>query len=178
MILHPTITCIAAAAMFTLAASAAFAQSGLPNPALTPGAVNDTSMGTPVVTQDNIDQTICVSGYTQTIRPSASYTTMLKRQQIRQYGYLDRKLRDYEEDHLIPLALNGHPTAEENLWPEPRNPNDGWTVAKKDQLEVTLQKLVCAHLVPLEEAQQAIAKNWTAVYDKYEAMWRNRQIAK
>lgn len=163
-----TIKRLAVTAGFCIAASAAFAQSSLPSPILTPGATN------PDVTQDNIHKTICVPGWTQTVRPPASYTDALKRQQIREYGYADRKLRDYEEDHLIPLGSGGHPRDPHNLWPEPRHAADGWTVAQKDQLEVTLQKLVCAGTIPLAEAQQAIAGKWTAVYQKYEDMWRHR----
>jgi uncharacterized protein YbdZ (MbtH family) len=168
MILRPTITCIAAAAVFTLAAGASHAQSSLPRPDLTPGATD------PAITQENIDKTICIPGYTQTVRPPDRYTNALKRQGIRDYRYTDRKLRSYEEDHLIPLAIGGAPRDPHNLWPEPRNPPDGWTVRLKDQLELTLQKLVCTHRVPLEEAQQAIANNWTTAYPKYEAMYRNR----
>ncbi len=44
----------------------------LPDSKCTPGAVN------PNVTQDNIQNTICVSGYTTQIRPSTSYTNKLK----------------------------------------------------------------------------------------------------
>src|SRR4051794_30866104 len=41
----------------------------LPNRALTPGATN------PNVTQSSIPRTICLTGYTSTIRPSSSYPT-------------------------------------------------------------------------------------------------------
>jgi hypothetical protein len=154
--------------LLCVAASSAMAQSSLPNPGITPGAIN------PDVTPSTLDTTICVPGWTQTVRPPESYTTHLKRQQILQYGYRDHKLRSYEEDHLVPLSIGGAPRDPHNLWPEPRNPADGWTVVKKDQLEVTLQKLVCQHRVPLVEAQRAIADNWTAAYGKYEAMYRQR----
>ena len=55
----------------------------LPNPASQPGVYN------PDVTQETIQSTICVSGYTSTIRPPVSYTDKLKGQQIVQYGYAD-----------------------------------------------------------------------------------------
>ncbi len=44
----------------------------LPDMTRTPGVAN------PAVTQDSIDQTICVSGWTKTIQPPASYTSKLK----------------------------------------------------------------------------------------------------
>jgi hypothetical protein len=75
-----------------------------PNPTLTPGAVN------PAVTQDNLDETICRKGdYTKSIRPPEEYTARLKREQIREYGFTDYRMRDYEEDHLISLELGGSP---------------------------------------------------------------------
>jgi hypothetical protein len=86
---------------------------GLPDPVCTPGAAD------PRVTQDNLQTTICVSGYTTRVRPSTSYTNALKRTQITEYGYTDTNLADYEEDHLIPLELGGHPSDPRNLWPEP-----------------------------------------------------------
>ena len=70
----------------------------LPDPGLTPGALN------PAVTEATIDTTICVRGWTRSVRPPAEYTEALKRRQIREYGYADRRLRSYEEDHLIPLG--------------------------------------------------------------------------
>ncbi|MCC9311736.1 hypothetical protein LN042_32515 [Kitasatospora sp. RB6PN24] len=67
----------------------------LPDPDCTPGALN------PDVTQDTIDSTICVSGWTATIRPSTTYTNRLKAQGIIAYGYTDTSMSDYEEDHFL-----------------------------------------------------------------------------
>ncbi|MFJ8477897.1 hypothetical protein [Kitasatospora sp. NPDC094011] len=129
----------------------------LPDPACTPGATN------PDVTQDTIDDTICVPGYSTSIRPSTSYTNRLKVQQIAQYGYADTDTADYEEDHFIPLSLGGHPTDPNNLWPEPRYAADpsGLTSTDKDTVEYKLYRAVCNHQVNLVPAQQAIATNWT-----------------
>ena len=89
---------------FTLSGQASEVSPVLPNAQVTPGAIN------PAVTQSNIGQTICVLGYTKTIRPPVSYTTALKKSQLRtlpysSYGSTDTKL--FEEDHLIPLELGG-----------------------------------------------------------------------
>ena len=142
-------------------ASAADAQSVLPNAQRTPGAVN------PAVTQDNIGQTICVRGWTRTVRPAEEFTYRLKREQMRSWGYADRRLRDYEEDHLIPLEIGGSPNDPRNLWPEPREAPDGWTADRKDELEAELNRLVCAGRLSLEEAQRAIAADWIAAYRRY-----------
>jgi hypothetical protein len=125
---------------------------GLPDSVCTPGAAD------PRVTQDNIHTTICVSGYTATVRPPSSYTDPLKRQQISAYGYTDPNLADYEEDHLIPLELGGSPTDPKNLWPEPRGGD--FPASRKDALENSLHAKVCAGLVTLAAAQASIAMNW------------------
>lgn len=110
-----------------LAPLPALARSSLPDPRLTPDAIN------PAVTQATIHDTICVRGWTRTVRPPEDFTYQLKRRQIREYGYRDRRLSHYEEDHLIPLGLGGAPSDPKNLWPEPRHPRDGWSADKKDE---------------------------------------------
>ncbi len=129
----------------------------LPDPSCQPGATYS------AVTQSTIGSTICVSGWTATVRPSSSYTTALKIQQIAEYGYSDTSTADYEEDHLIPLELGGNPTSALNLWPEPRyeTGSSGLTSTDKDTIENKLKKYVCAGTVTLAKARSAIAKNWT-----------------
>jgi hypothetical protein len=85
----------------------------------------------------------------RTVRPPPDHTSALKRQQIREFGYADRKLGDYEEDHLIPLVLGRAPDDARNLWPEPWVSADGWRVDRKDELEAVLARLVCAGRMPL-----------------------------
>jgi hypothetical protein len=128
---------------------------GLPDAACTPGVAD------PRVTQDDIHSTICVSGYTATVRPPASYTDSLKRRQISAYAYGDTNLADYEEDHLIPLELGGSPNDPKNLWPEPRGGD--FPASKKDALENSLHAKVCAGVMTLAAAQAAIATNWESI---------------
>jgi len=59
------------------------------------------------VTQATISRTICVRGWTATIRPSSSYTSALKRARLAAWHYADQNPSDYEEDHLISLELGG-----------------------------------------------------------------------
>lgn len=132
----------------------------LPNPAWQPGAYN------PDVTQDTIQTTICVSGYSSKIRPPVSYTDNLKAQQIQQYGYSDTNKADYEEDHLISLEVGGSPTDPKNLWPQPRTTTP-YNASTKDMLENTLHKLVCSGQLPLDTARQALATDWVAAYHQY-----------
>jgi hypothetical protein len=125
---------------------------GLPDPNCTPGATN------PGVTQDNIQSTICVSGYTATIRPPASYTNPLKVQSVHDYGYNDTNVSDYEEDHLIPLEVGGDPTSALNLWAQPRYGT--YAAQDKDGFENYLHAQVCSGGMTLAEAQHEIATDW------------------
>jgi hypothetical protein len=133
----------------------------LPNSERTPGAVN------PSVTQANIGRTICVSGWTATVRPSSSVTTGLKVKQLASgYTYKgDTTTGDYEEDHLISLEIGGAPDAEANLWPEPYNTSEGARV--KDVIENKLHGLVCGGTISLATARRAIATNWWVAYQTY-----------
>ena len=130
----------------------------LPNATLTPGALNS------AVTPATIRETICVRGYTRTIRPPEEYTERLKRRQIREYGYSDYRLGAYEEDHLLSLELGGSPTSPKNLWPEPHKVQGGWGSYTKDQLENRLNHMVCRGQLPLRQAQAMIVHDWIAAY--------------
>jgi hypothetical protein len=128
------------------------ARGPLPDPACTPGSLN------PAVTQATIHQTICVSGYTATIRPPVSESNRLKRLAATAYGVTD-SLSNYEGDHLIALELGGAPDDIANFWDEPHA-----TSFAKDQLENHLRSDVCAGRAPLAEAQHAIATDWVGAY--------------
>ncbi|MFD9965319.1 hypothetical protein [Amycolatopsis sp. NPDC058986] len=143
----------ASAESATTAATCSQADLPLPDPACTPGVTN------PDVTQGTIGSTICVSGWTSTIRPPTSYTNALKRQGIADYGYSDTNLADYEEDHFLPLELGGAPKDPKNLWPEPHSGDEN--SYSKDSVENAVKKAVCAGKVTLADAQHAMLTNWT-----------------
>jgi hypothetical protein len=135
---------------------------GEPNPSLTPGALN------PAVTQATIHSTVCVSGWTATIRPSESFTEPLKVKQIVEYGYSDTRTSSYEEDHLISLELGGAPADARNLWPEPYTDSlpDGRSTGAytKDAFETKLKTEVCAGSITLAQAQGDIGDHWVHAY--------------
>lgn len=149
---------ISAALLFLIISSISYA-GDMPDRLLTPGAIDLT------ITQQNIFSTICVKGYTKTIRPPAYFTNKLKKDQILQYRYPDINPTHYEEDHLIPLSIGGSPDSPLNLWPQPRISE--WNAEKKDILELKLQKLVCSGQVSLDNARKDIATDWIATYKKY-----------
>jgi hypothetical protein len=124
---------------------------GLPDHACTPGAID------PSVTQDNIDSTICVAGYTAKVRPSTSVTNRLKLASMQEYGQSGSP-RDYEYDHLISLELGGAPSDTRNLFPESYEPRPG--AHEKDLVENYLHRQVCQHKILLKDAQLGIATDW------------------
>jgi hypothetical protein len=114
----------------------------LADPVRTPGVLN------PDVTQATIRSTICVSGWTKTVRPPVDYTNALKAKQLRAYGETG-SLSDYQEDHLISLELGGNPTDPRNLWPEPYP-----RASAVDQIENELNAQVCGGTLSLHDAQE------------------------
>jgi hypothetical protein len=108
----------------------------------TPGALN------PDVTQATIRRTICVHGWTKTVRPPVDYTNALKVKQMRDYGEAGDP-SDYQEDHLISLELGGAPTDPRNLWPEPYP-----RAADVDTIENELNAKVCSGELSLADAQR------------------------
>lgn len=147
---RPTSTTPAAASPTTTAGGW---QIGYARRTLTPGARN------PAVTQDTIRTTICVVGWTDTVRPPSSYTNALKARGIVAYGYANTAPASVEEDHLLPLAGGGSPTDPANLWPQPRY--GPVTAAQKDTAELALQRAVCKQGVPLAAAQDAFLARWS-----------------
>ncbi len=118
----------------------------LPDPQCTPGIVAET------------DSNVVCNRTTGSVRPPTSYTNKLKAQQIILYGFADTNMSSYEEDHLIPLELGGHPTDPKNLWPEPYP-----SAYDKDKVENDLHKQVCAGNMALADAQNLIATDWTSI---------------
>ena len=133
-------------------------RAGLPDRDCTPGALN------PNVKQRNIKKTICVPNWTDTVRPPTSYTNKLKVQGIADYGFKDKTLGQYEEDHLIPLAVGGSPRSPKNLWPERYKGKFGARV--KDKLERFLHDRVCDGTVRLSTARKAFP-SWKAAYRRF-----------
>jgi hypothetical protein len=136
----------------------------LPDASRTPGVPD------PAVTQSNIDENICTSGYTASLRPNTSVTNAIKKQQLIGRAYSDRKMAHYEEDHLISLQLGGSPDDEKNLWPE--HYSGKWGARTKDTLEGELRRRVCTVAanvdhISLQEARDAISSDWKAAYLKY-----------
>ncbi len=109
------------------------------------GAVN------PAVTQANIDQTICMVGWTKTIRPSSSYTNKIKTKMIAEQDWKGKAILD----HYIPLQGGGAPSDPKNFILQ--TPKASY---EKDNSEDQMNEDVCSGKVTLAEAQRAMGKDW------------------
>jgi hypothetical protein len=127
-----------------------------PDPKLTPG---DTLPVTP--------DEVCEPGYSKFVRRYIDGRT--KVQVYREYGIENHPPGSYEIDHLIAIALGGSNEIK-NLWPQSLDDTKHWNAKLKDRLERRLHVLVCDdHLLSLREAQEAIARDWIAAFQKYVA---------
>lgn len=126
------------------------AHDGLPDAACTPGAVF----------AEATREQICQPGYARTVR---NVTESTKQRAYAMYGITHHNPGDYEVDHLISLELGGSNEIA-NLWPEVANPKPGFH--EKDKVENYLHDQLCSGAISLQEAQQQIAVNWLAVYEK------------
>ncbi len=147
-----------------------------PDLSRTPGAAN------PDIRQDNIGDNICSKNWnTGLVRPPSSYTTNLKKKQIKNWN-LTGTAASYEEDHLVSLEDGGHPKDERNLWPELWNFKVGTKdlgAHTKDRVEGYIHDEICFNIpnhrvnskkykatasVTLARGQEILANDWYACY--------------
>jgi hypothetical protein len=122
-----------------------------PDRTCAPGALN------PAVTQGTIDQTICVAGWTATVRPPENITEQEKAASMAAYGDTG-SIGEFEYDHFVPLELGGATNDARNLWPEP-----GPSPNPKDAVEGELRQKVCDGELTLAQAQHEIVTNWVSL---------------
>jgi hypothetical protein len=128
----------------------------LPDPSVTPGAVNQGCVADPSrdpLVVNGIEVNMCARDFrTRFLRHTLLSTKKLV---CSEYGAANCPSRDWEVDHLISLELCGL-DSKENLWPQP--------IAEarvKDHLvEDVLPKLICSGKISLEDAQKCIASDW------------------
>lgn len=131
--------------------TSSFAYNFLPNPELTPGKIASV----------NLDE-ICAKNYALNSRNVSSATKM------KVYKLYNIDLTSCRGgckiDHLIPLSIGGSNDIS-NLWPHEYGAE--WKVFQKTRLEVRLRKAICHEQMPIDEAQQCIASNWTQCYNHF-----------
>jgi hypothetical protein len=138
------VAALAAVAVVDGAALALTGATALILPTHTPGARYSK------VTQKTIKTTICRKGWTARVRPPSSYTSKLKKAQLRAWHYVDRNPRHYVEDHLISLELGGAPFSKKNLWPEPLA-----QARRADRHENAWRQKLCNRAATLRQVQRA-----------------------
>lgn len=135
----------------------------IPDPRCTPGAIN------PTVTPDVLDapgfRTRCIRNRVTTEREKA---VTYRWYDIRHPRHNRGRRQICELDHLVPLELGGADTLD-NIWPE-CGPAHGpfWKrdFKRKDLVENYLAKKVKEGKMPLWQAQQDIARDWTTYLAK------------
>jgi hypothetical protein len=80
-----------------------------------------------------------------------------------EYGIPSHEPGQYEVDHLIPLEVGGANDIA-NLWPEAAEPTPGYH--QKDEVENYLHDQICSGKLPLQQAQNEVAADWLAVFNK------------
>ncbi len=116
------------------------------------------SLHNPAVTQETIETTICVPGWTREVSPSSSYTRRVKVALVHELAIPEEMLSDFELDHRIPLSLGGAPYDPANLELQP------WSEATdKDRKEACLARAVCDGRLALNEARRRIFEDWRNV---------------
>jgi hypothetical protein len=119
----------------------------------------------PNVVQDSIHQTICVNGWTKTVRPPASVMRDMKLELMAKAGLPASDAYQYELDHVVPLVLGGAPLDPANLQLQPWRGPCG--AKAKDRVETELARRVCAGDVSLDKAQGLISNDWPKAYQTY-----------
>ena len=109
-----------------------------------------------VLTTDT--STVCVSGYTQTVR---NVPDSEKQVVFAEYGIPWSEHANYEVDHIISLELGGSNDVS-NLFPESYLIQ--YNAHVKDGLENHLHSLVCSGALPIATAQAEISSDWVEYY--------------
>lgn len=128
-----------------------FAHAGIPDNYPPAGVTGDAD---PVVTQATIAKTICVPGYTSTVR---AVTDATKAAVLARDG---RKSPCCEVDHFLSLEIGGSNDPDKNLWAEPYAGEYGARV--KDKVETAAHRLVCSGKISLADAQKGVTGDWIA----------------
>ena len=111
----------------------------------------------PAVTEETLASTICLPGWTATVRPPASYTNHIKKQRMHELELPLELIADFQLDHKISLSLGGAPSDPRNLVLQ-----DEDEAHQKDVVEKCLPRAVCEGRVSLRAAQEAMWRDWRA----------------
>ncbi|CAM2157682.1 hypothetical protein ABLT15_35130 [Paraburkholderia tropica] len=120
------------------------------------------------VTQDSVSDTICRTGYADSVAPPFDQAMALKARLLTARGIDAEDGVTYALDRRVPILLGGSPDASANFDLLPWGGHAG--ERRKSLLTVRLKRCVCAGRITLSEAQAAIAGNWSHQYDQLTRM--------
>lgn len=112
----------------------------------------------PDVTPENIAATICVPGYSKSIRPYVSTMQAIKREFLTAIGEPWERRNRYQLDHLIPICAGGDVIDRRNLVLQPIE-----EAKQKDGVEACVCQMICVGAMPLREAQERMWRDWRAL---------------
>jgi len=128
------------------------------------------------ITQANIHETICMSGWSKKVRPNSMYTELVKRLEMGNGGdvqsptaagriyhvvgtHLNQSLKLYELDHNVAIEVAGNEEDPVNLKLQLWDGPDGAHL--KDRAENKVHALVCSGAMRLVDGQQVfLSGNW------------------
>jgi hypothetical protein len=115
------------------------------------------------VTQATINSTICVVGYTATVR---SVTEATKKQILAR----DKQMKSgcCEVDHYLSLENGGSNDPDKNLWAEPYSGK--YNARVKDVVEKAVNRAICSGKMTLYDGQACLTTDWIACGLKLKAI--------
>jgi len=138
----------------------------LPDPKVTPGAVNPNVVadlsGAPHMV-NGVEMNMCAKDFrTGPIRATIKNFPKIKQTACTAYG-VAKCDASVEGDHLISIEIGGCQDCQTNVWPQPMSE----AKVKDFYVEDKLPKAVCAGKLTLSDAQQCIATDWVACGKKW-----------
>ncbi|WP_345814785.1 hypothetical protein AAGS40_21345 [Paraburkholderia sp. PREW-6R] len=117
------------------------------------------------VTQQSVSETICRSGYADSVAPPFSHVMAQKDRMLAARGIDADEAADFALDRRVPIVLGGAPDASANLGLLPWAGKQG--ERRKARAAVMLRRCVCEGKLSLADAQAAIVGNWSVVYSGF-----------
>ena len=118
----------------------------------------------PAVKQETLQETVCIRGYTATVRPPVYITNVIKKRLLEAQGMTWDSAPTFKLDHVVPLYAGG----------EAGDPNHTSNfqlqrveeATRKDRLEAKIGCMICVGQITLDEGHDAFL-NWQSAYHHY-----------
>lgn len=125
----------------------------------------------PAVTQETIQQTTCIKGWTHTVRPPVYITNVIKKRLLEAQGMTWDQAPAFKLDHVVPLFAGGEPGDLEHQSNFQLQTNA--EASRKDRLEAKIGCMICVEQITLQDGRDAFL-DWRASYHRYARIKCNR----